>query len=281
MLRVSSFWSVIIFACVGCGGGGGSSTASQAPDAAPSQLSYASPAQATVGVAMDSLSPTVTGAVSSYSVSPALPAGVTLNSATGVISGTPSAKAAQATYTITATNSSGSTSFELLLMVAAQTATGRFIDSAVEGLSFTSGDQTGVTDAQGRFTYEVGDEVAFAVGAVTIGSAAGAAVITPLDLVADATSTTQAVQNIGRFLMLMDSDGDPSNGISISEGLRERAADWPEVDFATNDLESALSSIVPDTSVDGARRTLPTAAAAQTHIEDGFRCLDSGFFEGG
>ena len=229
---------------------------------------------------MTSLTPTVTGSVSSYSVSPALPAGLTLNATTGAISGTPTSKAAEATYTITATNGGGSTTFELILAVNAQTASGVFVDSIVSGLSYVSGDQTGETDAQGHFTYEVGEDVTFSVGAVTLGSAAGAEFVTPLDLIADGASTTLAVQNIVRFLMLMDSDGDPANGITISEALRARAADWPAVGFTTSDLDAALVDIIPDTSVDGAIRTLPSAATAQTHVEGGVRCLYSGMFKG-
>lgn len=45
----------------------------------------------------------------SYSISPALPAGLSLNPATGVISGTPLAPSPRRTYTITGTNSGGST----------------------------------------------------------------------------------------------------------------------------------------------------------------------------
>jgi hypothetical protein len=46
-------------------------------------------------------------------VNPAPPTGLVLNSSTGVISGTPTAVTAAATYTITASNSTGSTSFGL------------------------------------------------------------------------------------------------------------------------------------------------------------------------
>jgi hypothetical protein len=53
----------------------------------------------------------------SYSISPALPAGLTLNTSTGVISGTPTALAAQATYTVTAANSAGSTNGSVALSV--------------------------------------------------------------------------------------------------------------------------------------------------------------------
>ncbi|MET0985275.1 MAG: hypothetical protein ABW034_07705 [Steroidobacteraceae bacterium] len=164
----------------------------------------------------------------------------------------------------------------------ATTATGVFKDSNVAGLSYTSGGQSGVTGTDGSFTYETGKTVTFKVGAVTVGTANGKGVVTPVDLVTGGTSTMPHVQNIVRFLMLMDSDGDPSNGITISQTLRERAANWPTVDFTTADLDAALgaTSIIGDTSVDGSIRSLPTAVAARTHMEATVRCLYSGFFTG-
>jgi hypothetical protein len=83
---------------------------------APSGLSYRSPQTFYVGTAM-SLAPMVTGTVTSYAVSPALPAGLTLNTSSGLISGTPAAVAAAANYTVTATNSAGSTNFALSIAV--------------------------------------------------------------------------------------------------------------------------------------------------------------------
>jgi len=94
-----------------CGGGGGSG------GVAPSALSYGSPVGATIGVPITALTPSVTGSVTSYSVSPALPAGLTLNSMMGVISGTPSVTAPQSTYIVTAANAYGKTTYALLLTV--------------------------------------------------------------------------------------------------------------------------------------------------------------------
>jgi hypothetical protein len=87
---------------------------------APSNLSY-SPAtiSGTVGTAISNLTPTVTGTVDTYSVSPSLPAGLSINASTGVISGTPSAVAASATYTVTAANAGGSTTTTVTVVVAA------------------------------------------------------------------------------------------------------------------------------------------------------------------
>ena len=82
-------------------------------------LGYATPAAVyTKGVQIASNTPTVSGgAVASYSVTPALPAGLSLNTTTGVVSGTPTVVAAAAGYMVTATNASGSTSASLSITV--------------------------------------------------------------------------------------------------------------------------------------------------------------------
>ncbi len=77
--------------------------------AAPTNLVYPQTTiTASVGQAIASDTPTVTGTVTSYSVNPALPAGLNLSTSTGVLSGSPTAVSAQASYTVTATNVSGS-----------------------------------------------------------------------------------------------------------------------------------------------------------------------------
>ncbi|MCB1157295.1 MAG: putative Ig domain-containing protein, partial [Leptospiraceae bacterium] len=87
-------------------------------EGAPTTLSYSSSSYTyTRGVTIASLSPTVTGTVSSYSVSPALPQGLSLNVSTGVISGTPELASASNTYTVTAANPSGSTAYSFSIQV--------------------------------------------------------------------------------------------------------------------------------------------------------------------
>jgi hypothetical protein len=99
----------------GCGGGGGGGGAP--PQSAPSDLSYASPVVLTVGVQAPTISPTVTGNVTTYSISPALPDGLSLSASTGKITGTPVAESAAASYVVTAQNAAGSTTFTLSLAV--------------------------------------------------------------------------------------------------------------------------------------------------------------------
>jgi hypothetical protein len=59
------------------------------------------------------------GAIASYSISPAAPAGLTFSTSTGLLSGTPTSVATATAYTITATNASGSAARTFTLTVTA------------------------------------------------------------------------------------------------------------------------------------------------------------------
>ncbi len=93
-----------------------------APTGPPTNLVYSSnPASYPVGVAIPANLPSSSGgAVSSYSVSPALPVGLSLNPVTGAIRGVPTATAATVTYVVTASNSLGSTTASVAITVSAQ-----------------------------------------------------------------------------------------------------------------------------------------------------------------
>ena len=114
----------ISFLC-GCGSNGSSVKP-------PTELTYtAGTAIFTKGVAITPDNPTSSGgAVSSYLVSPALPAGLTLNTGTGVVSGTPTMVAASANYTVTASDAAGSTTTALSITVN---------DQAPAALSYAAG----------------------------------------------------------------------------------------------------------------------------------------------
>ena len=103
----------------GCGGGGGGNPASPPPPMtqAPSGLAYPNVGTPVVGVAMPALTPTVTGTVSAYSVTPPLPAGLTLDTTSGAISGTPTAATPKASYVVKATNNGGSATATLQFAV--------------------------------------------------------------------------------------------------------------------------------------------------------------------
>jgi hypothetical protein len=122
-----SLAAVFLLLC-GCGGHSSGGGFTQPPWA----LSYSTAtAVYTKGVPIPANSPSSSGgAVISYRVSPALPAGLSLNPSTGIISGTPMAVTATASYTITASNSAGSTTAALSITVEV---------SAPAGLAYTTG----------------------------------------------------------------------------------------------------------------------------------------------
>jgi len=77
---------------------------------APTGLSYSpNPVVAAINNQNVSSSPTVSGVVTGYTISPALPTGVTINATTGVISGIPTVATSQTDYTVTASNITGGT----------------------------------------------------------------------------------------------------------------------------------------------------------------------------
>ena len=159
---------------------------------------------------------------------------------------------------------------------------GVFKDSNVSGLSYESGGQTGKTDAAGKFKYEDGKDVTFSLGKVDLGSGKGKAVMTPVDLVTDGTLASPEVINKVRFLMMLDKDNTPSNGIEISQKVQAKAASWTSVNFAANDFPTQnVNNIVTSASVeDAVVHELPDAVAAAIHLKTTLLCANAGAYVG-
>jgi hypothetical protein len=114
LLLLHGFLLLIAFAC----SNGSAPAPSPAPVAPPQSLAYATnPASYTLGQVIPANAPSQAGAVTGYTVSPTLPAGLALNATSGILTGTPTALAASATYTVTATNAGGSTTASLTITV--------------------------------------------------------------------------------------------------------------------------------------------------------------------
>ena len=84
----------------------------------PANLRYPSPVILKVNTAITPIVPTFEGEAVTFSISAGvLPAGLSLNTVTGIISGTPTSLMAATSYIITATNSSGSASANMVITV--------------------------------------------------------------------------------------------------------------------------------------------------------------------
>jgi 6-phosphogluconolactonase (cycloisomerase 2 family) len=106
---------LLLPACGGGGGGGGTITSTAT---APSNLFYPTGVQLyLLSLPANELTPSYDGSASTFSISPALPAGLTLDPATGVLSGMPTEVASRRLYLVTATNESGNVSTSLDMSV--------------------------------------------------------------------------------------------------------------------------------------------------------------------
>jgi hypothetical protein len=161
------------------------------------------------------------------------------------------------------------------------TATGLFLDSAVEGIKYDSGSITGLTDTNGTFQYEIGGNVRFMIGDIFIGEASGGSVVTPVDFVSGSDPSHPTVLNIVAFLLTLDDDNNPDNGIQISETIRNLAKD-SSINFAQTtttftadgNVQVVVSQLTAATSA-GAR-SLVSSAFAESHLRNTLSVLNAG-----
>ncbi|MBP6459499.1 MAG: autotransporter-associated beta strand repeat-containing protein, partial [Crocinitomicaceae bacterium] len=116
-------YSIKIRAVNSLGFGAASSAVTATPLPALPIIGFASTTQTAVINRAISITTNNSGGAATFAIAPALPAGVALNSSTGLISGTPTAIMASRSYTVTATNAAGSSSATFSL----------FIDSDLDG----------------------------------------------------------------------------------------------------------------------------------------------------
>lgn len=138
---------------------------------------------------------------------------------------------------------------------APQTKTGRFVDSAVVNIMYSTETHMGVTGSDGEFEYEEGETVTFAIGGLSLPSAPAGQVVTPLDLAGTDDATDNVVVNISRLLQTLDADGDPSNGITITAAANTITT---QVDFDVTVEAFEINSDVLDVIIAGGQDAVPS-----------------------
>ena len=150
-----------------------------------------------------------------------------------------------------------------------QSKSGILHDSPVINMNYKSGILTGVTDSKGAYKYLEGSKVTFSIGDLEFPEVDAKGVITPFDLANSTDINNQKVVNMLRLLQTLDKDGDPSNGITITDEAKNNAGivnfDKSIEDFAANSEVKALianaGQKVPVTAL------IPTDKAKK-HFED-------------
>lgn len=138
----------------------------------------------------------MTGTVASYAVSQALPAGLGINATSGVISGTPTAVTAKAANTVTASNSAGSTTAAVSIVVnsgAPQIAYGSSYYSFTKGV--TAQTITPTNDVVAAVSWSV--EPALPAG-LSLDATTGALGGTPTESAAPASYAVTATNGAGQ-----------------------------------------------------------------------------------
>lgn len=142
---------------------------------------------------------------------------------------------------------------------------GRFLDSAVAGLSYSTPTLTGVTDSDGRFNYRSGETVSFYLQGLYIGQAQGAAVLTPGQLAPSGADADYGL-NLLRLLQSLDTDHTPGNGITLGgASMSQSIAQGINLSQPT-DTFAASSSVT--NLMAWANTTLVSAGDASDHFAD-------------
>ncbi|WP_303290292.1 hypothetical protein [Marinobacter sp. SS5-14b] len=146
--------------------------------------------------------------------------------------------------------------------------TGVFVDSPVGNIGYRTATKEGVTNASGEYEYETGEEVTFFIGDLEFPPVPAAGVVTPLDIAGTTDTSNDTVVNIARLLQTLDTDGDPSNGIAISDTAKNNAT---QVDFgipaADFESSSAVVTLIQNGGQDTATTALISVAEAKSHLE--------------
>jgi hypothetical protein len=138
--------------------------------------------------------------------------------------------------------------------------TGIFVDAPVQGLGYTDGTLSGTTDASGRFLFTAGSNVRFSMGGISFPPVAGAAMVTPVDLVSGTGTQDPAAVAIARLLQSADADGNPNNGIQLDDKKLAKDAKAP--------ANWALASDVELTALLAGSTPLKSESVARQHMSE-------------
>ena len=120
---------------------------------------------------------------------------------------------------------------------------GRFVDSAVAGLQYETATQSGVTASDGSFNYQSGESITFSIGDIALPTVPAAEVMTPLSVFSTTDIVDTRVNNLAQLLQTLDTDGNPNNGIVLSEAANASAAGL-NVDFSSAGFADQVVNLV-------------------------------------
>jgi len=138
--------------------------------------------------------------------------------------------------------------------------TGVFLDSAVEGIGYSTPTFSGTTNADGEFKYKNGEMVTFALYGQKISQAQAFDVITPANNT-DVSVGSDYLINVLRFLQTLDADSNPGNGITLPD-----VSGTMDIDFDQTADAFSADPVVASFISANANSTLISSVDAASHF---------------
>lgn len=161
---------------------------------------------------------------------------------------------------------------------------GVFLDAPVQGLTIKRVDGTSsTTGPYGQFAYNSGETLSFYLGTKKLGDVIAQSVVSPLSLFKTADKQDVRVINLLRLLQSLDTDGDLTNGITLSQNtLTSASAAVSSLDFTLSQAEFENSaSVLALLSTQKTGLSLVSALDAANHFDQSLNTVDGrGVYEG-
>jgi len=93
-----------------------------------------------------------------------------------------------------------------------------YVDGFVGGVDYHCGSKSGITDANGTFAFEAGQDCTLSVGEITLRTVAS-------EDLSDGVWIIEGNMTVASFLQTYDADGNLSNGIILSDDARKKLRD--------------------------------------------------------
>jgi dienelactone hydrolase len=153
------------------------------------------------------------------------------------------------------------------------TLNGVFIDSSVGNIDYTTETLSGTTNDAGEFQYIEDEQITFSIGSLIFPTISAKNVITLLDITGETDPLSDSVVNMARLLQSLDTDGNATNGINISDIAKDVAT---PLDFTQAPEDFAKSTEVTTflSAAGGASGTIIDESQSISHLSQSLNSLD-------
>ena len=120
---------------------------------------------------------------------------------------------------------------------------GYYVDSSIFGVSFSCGKQSGTTDRDGKFTFEVGKGCSFSINSILLKKVKA-------DELFDGITVLEENLTVAQFLQSLDDDANATNGIEITIKTKDvlKKKNIKKLHKNKNELKSIIKIITDNNS---------------------------------